>query len=393
MSYLTSIIFSSKSPVGFILLALFVVNASCVHVGIEKMPLAHVPGAERAKALYSNQLEKRDGSIITVRLEDYYITTIYTDDGSAEYDVIVDTGSPLTWVGAGPKNPYIQGHSGWPTGQELRIVYAAGEFEGRGYIDSIILETRAGSEPLTINSQFMGSATLVTNFPALIDGILGLGRNVESWMRGPDGNLISTIFESLYTQGAIKYAAFGIYFIPLNDKGVGEITFGYCNEAVITSALSYAPITSVPPASSMWGIYGAFMYDGRTILNPTSGIIDTGAPTISIPKDATLAYMSATGAIQGSDGWLTIGLEQYDSLQILSIIIGGQSYDFSPNAQIKPRATLASPIKLVINVIPDNYGLGFVLGHPFMQRYYVFFNATSSQIGFASTHNTASTTN
>ncbi|KAG6330194.1 hypothetical protein ID866_8893 [Astraeus odoratus] len=307
-------------------------------------------------------------------------------------DVIVDTGSSLTWVGADPKNPYAIGPSGRYTGKELTINYHRGKFEGVEYIDSIILETSAGSDALVINAQAVGVAVQVTDFSSLLDGILGLGRKEASALRGADGNPIPTAVDNLYAQGTIKCAAFGVYFIPLNDRGVGEITFGYYNEAVITSGLSYVPITNVPPASNSWGIDGSIAYGGQTILSLMSGVIDTGSMVIGMVIDSALEYLSATGATMDSEGWLTISLEQYNNLQTLSIIIGGQSYDLSPNAQICARATLSSPIKLVVAGAFDSRW-GFTLGHPFIQRYYIVFNATGSQIGFASTHNTWSTTN
>ncbi|KAG6327657.1 hypothetical protein ID866_11432, partial [Astraeus odoratus] len=199
-------------------------------------------------------------------------------------DVAIDTGGSYTWVGADPKNPYVKGRSGRPTGQKIEIDYASGPFEGMEYIDSIILETTASSDALIIHGQSIGVATEVTGFPSILDGVLGLGRNEASSLRSLDGNRIPTVVDNLYRQGSIRYASFGVYFIPQNDRGIGEITFGYCNEAVITSGLSYVPITNVPPASNYWGIDASFMYGGRNILNPTTGVIDTGSNAISIHK-------------------------------------------------------------------------------------------------------------
>ncbi|KAG6330144.1 hypothetical protein ID866_8944 [Astraeus odoratus] len=393
MSCSRSTIFPSKSLVAFILLVSSIINAFPFCLGMEEMQLARIPGTKRAKALYNNHLRKRDGSIITMREGDYYITTIYTNDESVEYDVIVDTGSALTWVGADPKNPYVRGPSGWATNQKLQVVYGRGRFEGWGYIDSITLETQEGSNPLTVNAQFIGQATFVSYFPSLLDGILGLARKEASSMRDRQGNPIPTVFESLYNEGTIKHAAFGVYLIPVNDRGVGEITFGYYNEAAITSGVNYVPITNIPAARNHWSVDASVMYDGRTILNPTAAIVDTACSLIAMQADAVSVYQTATGAAMDSEGWLTISLDQYDNLQTLSIIIGGQSYDLSPNAQIWPRkATYVGPIKLVVAGMSETrWGLG--IGHPFIQRYYVVYNATSSQIGFASTRYTGSTTN
>ncbi|KAG6330026.1 hypothetical protein ID866_9063, partial [Astraeus odoratus] len=307
-------------------------------------------------------------------------------------DVIVDTGSSFTWIGADPKNPYVQGPSSFPTGQEITINYIRSEFKGNVYTDSVTLEISATSQDsLTINAQEIGVATIVTHFPRLVDGILGLGRKEASVLRDKDGNRFPPVFENLYTQRAIRSPAFGVYFIPLNERGVGEISFGYYNEAVMTSGLNYVHITDNPRASNYWGIDASFMYGGRTILNPTSGIIDTGSRSIRMPKDAVMQYQSDTGATVSPKGLLTIRQDQYDNLQTLSIIIGGQSYDLSPNAQVRPRPVSPRRITLVVGFSSSSWD--FTLGHPFVQRYYVAFNATSSQIGFASTHYTGSTSN
>ncbi|KAG6330602.1 hypothetical protein ID866_8486 [Astraeus odoratus] len=262
--------------------------------------------------------------------------------------------------------------------------YPSAIFEGTLYIDSVMLETSASSQDdLTITSQTIGVAARVTKFPRLLDGILGLGRREASSITDQDGNRIPPVWENLYAQGTIKYPAFGIYFLPHNVPGVGEISFGYYNEDVITSGLNYVPMTKVPPASNYWGIDASVIYGGNTILNPTAGIIGSGY--------AVAEYQLTTGATLDHDGDLTISLYQYENLQTLSIIIGGQSYDLTPNAQIWPRATPTSLITLVVSVSSDR--LDLVLGHPFIQCYYVVFNATSFQIGFSSTRYTASTTN
>ncbi|KAG6332611.1 hypothetical protein ID866_6479 [Astraeus odoratus] len=109
-----------------------------------------------------------------------------------------------------------------------------------------------------------------------------------------------------------------------------------------------------------------------------------------------MAYKTATGAtidVFDHNQQLSISENQYNNLQILSILIGDQSYDLSPNAQIYPRASPNEQIFLVINSIDLASEVDFRLGYTFIQRYYVVFNSSSSQIGFASHLHTDSTTN
>ncbi|KAG6332579.1 hypothetical protein ID866_6514 [Astraeus odoratus] len=117
---------------------------------------------------------------------------------------------------------------------------------------------------------------------------------------------------------------------------------------------------------------------------------------MSVRGDAVSAYQSMTGAIiDTSDKTrrLTITPDQYNNLQTLTFVIGDQSYDLSPNAQIFARSSPNSQIFLVVRSSRPNAREDFSLGSPFFQRYYVVFNSSSSQIGFSSHLYTYSTTN
>ncbi|KAG6332573.1 hypothetical protein ID866_6515 [Astraeus odoratus] len=376
----------SKPLFRFIFLGLAFVNASSTHSGTIKMSL----DLTLVEDPYKNWLANRDGSVTMLKEGSLYITSILASN-SVEYHVAVDTGSSYTWVGANSKNPYFPlGPSSQPTGQTIELDYATAKFEGNGYTDDITLETSEGF--LTVNSQAVGAATFVRGLPERLDGILGLGRNI---VIGPNGNSLPTIVDNLYSQGTIRYAVLGVYLVPLNDGGIGELTFGDYNDGLITSDVNYVPITRDSPANEYWGVDGSLMYGGTTVLKPTSGIVDTGTNTISIASDAFMAYQLATGATQTARRRLIITPNQYRNLQTLSFLIGGQSYDLSPNAQISPRSRRTSQIILVVKDVGSGSGSGmdFLLGYPFIQRYYIVLNSTSSQIGFASTHYTSSTSN
>ncbi|KAG6330316.1 hypothetical protein ID866_8772 [Astraeus odoratus] len=359
----------------FAIVALPIVSAYPTHLGIAKMPFARVWGPKRTNALTRNNiaLEKRD---------EFRVDTTQIDN------VIVDTGSSYTWVGGNPKKPYVQGPAGENLNQPNQERYTTGAYGGWAFSDDITFEA-VGGAIYTINSQSIGVASYAAGLPSSeIDGILGLGRVGGSSVRDRNGNPIPTVLDNLYSQGTISSAVLGIYCVPRNNGGFGHIIFGGYSSAVTTSSVSYVPITSTLPAGSNWGVDAYFKYGGRTILRPTSGIVDTGANSICLPNEAFMAYQEAIGTSQFNDqGWLVISRDQYENLLPLSVFIGGQSYDLSPNAQILPRYVNDPWILLVVRNTDKPSGLGkdFVLGHPFIQRYYVVFNQTSSQIGFART--------
>ncbi|KAG6327541.1 hypothetical protein ID866_11548 [Astraeus odoratus] len=332
------------------------------------MPFTDVPGPTRAKALYSNGLTKRDVSV-TMRYiaeANLYITSIYPSN-LIQYDVIVDIGSSYTWVGANPEKQYTPTSQSQRTGEPHSILYAGGGmFLGEDYIDTITLGEHDDPHSLTVNSQSIGAATIASRMPNMIDGILGLGR---SGAMDANGNpLPPTIVDNLYSQGAIRYAVLGIYFIPPSDDGGGNLMFGGINDAVITTGLKYVPITNTSPANKYWGIDASLMYGGSILLGPTFGYLDTGSNAIRIASDAFSEYQSLTGAILIKNKFLVIHQTQYNNLRPLSVVIGDQPYDLSPTAQIQPRFPSEPYIILIIRNIGRHSGSGldFSLGHPFL---------------------------
>ncbi|KAG6328912.1 hypothetical protein ID866_10178 [Astraeus odoratus] len=387
---------SPTSLFGFILLALAIVNASPTHSGTIKIAVTRVRGPGRAKALYNTELGKRHDGIIVVDQEDGFYAAFIRTSTKYIYKLMVDTGSSYTWVGNNAANPYVPGFGSEATGQRVKLLYDGGaiSFTGMTYSDIITLQ-----DILTINPQSIGVSDRSGVFdPKDYDGILGLGPTVLNTHISEDGNPIppiSTVVDNLYIQGTIGHAVLGIYFMPYNDGDRGLLSFGNYDDTVLLSGMNYVPVTNTFPVSKYWGVDASVTYRGIYILNPTSGIVDTGSSLIKIESDAFLIYISETGATLNSGDWYTLTEDKYNNLGILSFVIGDQHYDLSPNAQIFPRASLEADIYLIIDEQPRVYGSiqGFTLGCPFLERYYVVLNSSSSQIGFASTLYTYSMTN
>ncbi|KAG6329081.1 hypothetical protein ID866_10009 [Astraeus odoratus] len=342
-------------------------NASPAHVGTT-FPLISDPKC--AKVQYNNQLRKRDGSVF-VRTEGYYHIATVVTSSSNSFNLIVDTGSSYTWVGANVENLYVAGYGSHPTPQFVNIKYGGGMVHLRAntYRDIIVLDG------WTINPQEIGIPTQLSGFPPDIDGILGLGPSGLSADYTEDGSIIPTVVDNLYSQGTISSAALGVYFVPRNVENVGGgglLSFGSIDTSVLTSDVRYVPITQSPPASTFWGVDGSVAYDNMPILGPASGILDSGSRRILITRDAFINYQSATSAVIDSSDRnrrLTITQSQYGSLQTLSILIGDQSYDLSPNAQIYPRSSSDQRIFLVVQMLSSSPGIAFKLGSPFLYAF------------------------
>ncbi|OBZ76477.1 Polyporopepsin [Grifola frondosa] len=198
----------------------------------------------------------------------------------------------------------------------------------------------------------------------------------------------------------------GISFEPTTSLSTtnGELTFGSVDSSKFTGPLNFVPITSTSPASEFVGIDQTIAYGtaGTEILPSTAGITDTGTTLLLIASDALARYETATGAVaDDATGLLRLAPAQFADLQSLFFTVGNTTLEFTPNAQIWPRALntaiggTADFVYLIVGDLGTNSGEGFdfVDGMTFLERFYYVFDSANSQVGFATTQFTDATTN
>ncbi|PBK76648.1 aspartic peptidase A1 [Armillaria solidipes] len=328
-----------------------------------------------------------------------YTASIGIGSPATTYELIIDTGSSNTWVGAGIK--YIQTSTSVQTSNLVSVTYGSGSFSGKEFTDQVTL-----TPGLIVKSQSIGVAT-VADCLSGFDGILGIGPIdlTEGTLSPATSTLIPTVTDNLFSQGSITNHAVGVYFAPTTQEEVvnGEISWGGPDNSKIIGSIGYAPITTTFPASEFWGIDESITYGtSTTILSSTAGIVDTGTTLTLIASDAFRKYQSATGAtLDSTTGLLRITAPQFSNLQSLFFNINGVSYELTPNAQIWPRSLNAdiggssSAVYLIVNDIGTNSGEGldFINGYTFLERFYTVFDTANSRVGFAVTAQTHATTN
>ncbi|KAG1885554.1 aspartic peptidase domain-containing protein [Suillus subluteus] len=327
-----------------------------------------------------------------------YIAKVGVGSPPTTYNLVVDTGSSNTWVGAG--TAYVKTSTSVNTGQPVAVGYGSGSFYGTEYTDIITL-----GSGLTIAKQSIGVASFAEGFTG-VDGILGIGP--VDLTAGTLTNLptetIPTVTDNLHKQGTIIQEVVSVLFEPAtsDSDANGELTFGGPDVFKYTGDIGYTPITTTNPASTYWGIDQSITYGSTAILSSTAGIVDTGTTFIYIATDAYTKYKSETGAtVDGTTGLLLVSSAQYSALKNLNFNIGSNTYTLTPNAQIWPRSLntniggSSKYIYLVVNDIGTDTGAGFdfINGYTFLERFYSVFDTTNSRVGFATTSHTDATTN
>ncbi|KAI0342244.1 acid protease [Trametopsis cervina] len=351
----------------------------------------HVPPAQFGAAANAASSGPLTNTAVT------YTAEVLVGSPATTYNLIVDTGSSNTWVGADPSKPYVPTPPSEDTGEEVFVEYGSGLFIGEEWLDTISF---AG---ITIPDQSIGASELAFGFNG-VDGILGIGPTDLTQGTTSSGNLVPTVIDTAFTLNLIPNKQVGVSFEPTNTAGAvnGELTLGGADASKFTSALHSVPLTTTSPASLYFGVDQSVTYGGESILESTAGIVDTGTTLVLIASDAFARYQTATGGVSDADtGLLSITPAQFAALQNLDFNIGGQTFSLTPNAQIWPRALntaiggTADSIYLIVGDIGSNTGAGldFINGYAFLERFYSVFDSGAGTVSFAETAFTGATSN
>jgi len=332
-----------------------------------------------------------------------YTAHVGVGSPATTYDLIIDTGSSNTWVGA--TQSYVQTSTGSTTGRIVSVSYGP-DGSGVGFVGLEFIDRVTLSPELVISNQSIGVAVESGGFDG-VDGILGIGPAALTQGTVQGAGTIPTVTDNLFAQKTIPTESIGVFFEPstldtLDPVTSGELTFGGINQTRITSDVAFTPITTTSPASQFWGIDQSVSYGSTTIMETTAGIVDTGTTLVLLPSDAFARYVTATGAVNdAATGLLRITSAQFASLQPLNFVVGNNTFTLSPNAQLWPRSLntaiggQARSIYLIVADFgePSGGGFDFVNGFAFLQRFYSVYDTTNSRVGLAPTEFTTATTN
>ncbi|KDR75540.1 hypothetical protein GALMADRAFT_97207 [Galerina marginata CBS 339.88] len=305
-----------------------------------------------------------------------------------------------TWAGAGKE--YVKTGSTEDTGDLVFVSYGSGLFVGEELIDRVTL-----ARDLVVERQSVGDATYALGFSAGINGILGLGPTnlTIGTLLSDQSAPIPTVLDNLYKSGAIRSNEFAVYFQPVvgNNTFNGEITFGGSDRSKTTCDIQYTPVTATQPSSQYWGINQTITYGKTTmLLSNRAGVVDTGTTLLLMSTDAFDIYKNVTGAVLDNvTGLLSITEEQYSNLNSLHFTIGTSTFKLNADGQLWPRRlnTLiggnSSAIYLIVGDlgVDSSFGLTFINGYSFLERFYSIYDSTNNRLGFATTAYTNSKTN
>ncbi|KAG2066417.1 aspartic peptidase A1 [Suillus decipiens] len=317
-------------------------------------------------------------------------------DPLTNYDLVVDSASAITWIGAAL--PYFN-PNGVNTNVPVAVNYRYGSFQGTIWEDGITF-----TERITVSRMQIGVASTEQNIAA--DGVLGIGPTLSGRGALPSfpNQMLPTIIDRLFEEGTIPQHVVGIFFKPTvaNEDNDGELCFGGTNPRQYIGKPKFTGIATTPPSSSHWGINQWIRYADTQILANSPGIVDSGCTFLYLAIDAYERYRAVTGGtLNPANGLLQISLQQYNNLYDLEFHTGTINLKLVPNAQIWPRSLNnkinggENDIFLVVKSLatPTGAGFNFVNGYVFLQRFYTVFDSGNRRVGFAPNVFTEASTN
>lgn len=318
---------------------------------------------------------------------------------STQYDLMVDTASAFTWIGANKNYSRNDNTVGTPETFKVNNTGAA------PILGDVVFERLSLNDDLVVQLQAIGIAHEGPNMRSL-DGVLGLGLSkMTIGILSPSKEMtVPTVLENLKDGGKIPSTAFGLSFVPTTDGSdvIGSISWGRLEDGKYNLPLAKVNVTKKPIGQSYWAIEQSICYgDSRTpILNTTSGIMDVGVTFLMITPKAFESYKNVTKAeIDEDTKLLYLPNDKISNLQTMHFQMGDINFEYPPDAQIFPKK-YNTDIKgkpdrtyLIVQSLPDDAedkGIGFVNGYSFHKRYYTYYDTDARQLGIANTPFTSS---
>lgn len=232
-----------------------------------------------------------------------------------------------------------------------------------------------------ISGMTFGEATYVWAPASEFDGILGLGP--------ANGNVPgdkTTPMQLLIDQGGIAHNVFAMYLAPQGMPG-STLTLGGTDSSLHTGDFIYLPVSKLEAIAHVWLVDGSDVKVANHSFQPCQGVqgwlschfmVDNGTPMISGPKAAVDKMLAEIGEVKSD-------CSNIESLPVLSFTLNNHNFDLEPEFYVIRTKDWAGPEKceIGINEVAATPFHFWVLGQPFLRKYYTAWDAEQNQIGFA----------
>jgi len=379
-----------------------VVGAAPLHVPIKRKPrTASQLNAfkEKLSQLSSSQLS----SPAPVALKDFqdseFYGTVSVGTPPKDFTVIYDTGSSNLWVPSSKcvskacktHNKYDMSKSSSPRqdGRKLILPY------GSGICAGTLLEETVGVGGLTLTNTTIGSIVVEPGEIWVVspfDGILGLGYPTIAMPLDPDDPILPPV-DVMMKNKLLDKNQFAFYLStckPPGGTGGSEtcdgsvLTFGGVDSTKFSGEISWVKMPAIQKALGYWLVLGNGLNTGGKNLAcgtiPCPMVVDSGTSIIVAPSQEFSAINKTLPALKSD-------CSNVKDMPTININIGGNKFTLESDFYVLRGATSNGADECQLGIQGMNVavtgGFLWIMGDPFMRKYYSIFDRDQDRVGFA----------
>jgi len=314
-----------------------------------------------------------------------YVGTVEIGTPPVTFYVIYDTGSSNLWV-PGSKctdctaSPGCCNHTKFDSSKSSTYTAVGTPFVlpyGSGTVLGYVSQDNVIMGGLTIKGQQFGETTAEPGdvwAESPFDGLLGLAFPVLSMPPG-----VVPPFDQLMNQNLVAQPLFSSY-LASQGKNTSVLILGGIDETYYTGNINYAPLSLVQPLLGYWLITGTDIKANGKSLGVCAYcllIVDTGTSILTGPPGLVDPLISAIGTVEPD-------CSNRNKLPTISFQINGIDMTLEPEFYViyTDDGTGNNTCQLGIESLNPGLPL-WILGDPFLRKYYTIFDRGQNQVGFA----------
>lgn len=376
--------------------AIISIAVGAAAANIVSVPLTHVPKnlpefhamkQQRVERLAQLATSFQNGDLPSVSLTDVqdseYFGEVLIGTPAQKFQVIYDTGSSNLWVPStactnckkdGAKYDSTQSSTYTKDNQSFALQYGTGSCTGFISQD----ETIVGGATIT-GFKFGEVTTEAADVfgVAPFDGILGMGPAKAAVDKVP------MPMAQLVAQGKIEHNIFAFYLASGGKTG-STLTLGGTDSRFYTGDFKYTKLAKAASVLPYWMISASDVKIGSKSSNACGWllgcemVVDTGTSVLAGPTAAMNKLIAQVGNVSAD-------CSNQASLPTLTFSFGGNDFSLEPEfyvLRVKDPATNKDQCEIGMQGIDAGAPI-WILGDPFLRKYYTVWDAEQQRVGFA----------
>jgi len=219
------------------------------------------------------------------------------------------------------------------------------------------------------------------------DGILGLAYPQIAMPRDPNNPVVPP-FDVMMTRKLVEKNQFA-FFLATCKAGQGtcdgsQLTLGGVDNSKFDGDLTYVPMVSYQSKLGYWLIKSTGFKVGDDTLACTTPfigcpmVVDTGTSIVVVPPTQFAKVQKAVGNVSSD-------CSNINSLPTLTFTFAGKEFTLEPTFYVLRGSDSNGAVECQLGIQGMSVGLPglWILGDPFLRKYYTVFDRGQNQVGFA----------